>query len=103
MLCTPSNRKGEPLMHIHSPRRRVTFVCVAAVVAICCSATALGAGGNVRPLHLAGTWSGTYSGAYNGSFTLRWRQTGPKLRGSIALSNPKGTYGITGSVRGGKV
>jgi hypothetical protein len=90
-------------MQIHSPRRRVMFVCVAVLVAICCSATALAARGTARPLHLAGTWSGSYSGSYNGSFTLHWRQTGPKLTGSIALSNPKGIYAITGNVRGGKI
>jgi hypothetical protein len=49
---------------------------------------------------LAGTWAGKYGGAFSGTFTLHWTQSGTKLRGSIALSNPKGTYGITGSVHG---
>jgi hypothetical protein len=49
---------------------------------------------------LAGTWSGRYSGAFSGTFTLHWTQSGSILRGSIALSNPRGKYGISGSVRG---
>jgi hypothetical protein len=49
---------------------------------------------------LSGTWSGTYSGAYSGTFRLHWTQSGSKLTGSITLSNPKGKYGIGGSVRG---
>ena len=49
---------------------------------------------------LAGTWSGRYSGAFSGTFTLRWTQSGSRLRGSIVLSNPGGRYGITGSVHG---
>jgi hypothetical protein len=50
--------------------------------------------------HLAGTWSGKYSGAYSGTFRLHWTQSGPKLKGSITLSKPHGTYGVTGRVRG---
>ena len=49
---------------------------------------------------LAGTWSGRYSGAFSGTFTLHWTKWGSKLRGSIALSNPHGKYGINGSVQG---
>jgi len=49
---------------------------------------------------LSGTWSGTYSGSYSGTFKLHWTQSGSKLTGSITLSNPKGRYGIGGSVRG---
>ena len=49
---------------------------------------------------LAGTWSGQYRGAYSGTFTLRWTQSGSSLRGSIALSNPRGKYPISGSVQG---
>jgi hypothetical protein len=52
---------------------------------------------------LAGTWSGKYSGAFSGTFKIHWKQTGSKLRGSIALSNPRGTYSITGSVRGSAI
>jgi hypothetical protein len=53
--------------------------------------------------HLAGTWSGKYSGAYSGTFRLHWTQSGPKLKGSITLSKPHGTYGVTGRVRGASI
>jgi hypothetical protein len=49
---------------------------------------------------LAGTWSGRYSGAFSGTFRLQWKQYGSTLRGSIKLSNPSGTYGISGKVHG---
>jgi hypothetical protein len=49
---------------------------------------------------LAGTWSGRYSGAFSGTFTLQWTQSGSSLRGSIALSKPRGKYPISGSVQG---
>ena len=52
---------------------------------------------------LAGKWKGHYGGAVSGHFTLRWRQTGSLLRGSITLSKPSGQYGISGSVRSGKI
>ena len=75
-------------------------LCVAALVAVCaCSATAAAAVSS-STLNLAGRWSGSYSGAFKGTFTLQWKQTGSRLTGTIALSSPKGTYGITGSVRG---
>lgn len=49
---------------------------------------------------LSGTWSGRYSGAYNGTFTLTWQQSGTSLSGSIKLSSPASTLGITGNVKG---
>ena len=52
---------------------------------------------------LAGTWSGQYSGGYNGTFTLHWIQTGSKLTGTIKLSSPSGTYGVSGSVQGSAI
>ena len=52
---------------------------------------------------LAGTWSGRYNGAFTGTFTLHWTQTKSKLHGTIALSNPQGTYGINGSVNGSAI
>jgi len=55
---------------------------------------------NASKLSVAGKWSGTYSGAFAGTFKLAWRQSGSKLRGSIALTNPNGTYSITGAVHG---
>ena len=82
--------------------RLVPVLSVAIVVAICCSATAFAAASASRP-HLAGTWSGKYSGAYSGTFTLRWTQSGSRLSGSIALSNPRGKYGISGSVHGSAI
>lgn len=52
---------------------------------------------------LSGTWSGQYSGSYNGNFTLRWRQTGSKLHGTIHLSAPGDTLRINGTVTGGTI
>jgi hypothetical protein len=75
----------------------IPVLSVAAVLAVCLGGTSLAAQTS-SSTKLAGTWSGKYSGAYSGTFTLRWRQTGPALRGSIKLSNPPGTYRITGSV-----
>jgi hypothetical protein len=70
---------------------------IAALLAVCCSGTAAMAAVDSTP-HVGGTWVGKYSGAFSGKFTLKWTQTGPKLNGSITLSNPKGKYPITGSV-----
>jgi hypothetical protein len=89
-------------MHTH-PRRQGLVVLVPVVVAALLavfSVTAAVAAVSSSSSHLAGKWSGKYSGAYSGTFTLRWTQTGSKLRGSIALSNPRGTYPINGSVKG---
>ena len=44
-----------------------------------------------------------YGGAFSGTFTLHWTQTGSKLKGSITLSNPRGKYGIGGSVHGSSI
>jgi hypothetical protein len=82
----------------HGTPRVIAVLSVAALLAVCCSSTSIGATGPAAKPKLAGIWSGRYSGAYSGTFTLHWRLTGTKLRGSIALSNPHGTYGITGSV-----
>lgn len=49
---------------------------------------------------LSGKWSGQYSGAYTGTFTLRWRQSGSHLNGTIHLSNSAATLPINGSVDG---
>ena len=74
-------------------------VSVAVLLTVCAGGSrAIAADGSSTSV--AGTWSGKYSGAYAGTFTLHWRQTGSKLRGSIALSNPHGTFVITGSVSG---
>jgi len=79
----------------------------AALVLVCFSSTSIAA-----PTHRSstqgqrnagGTWSGRYIGDSSGTFTLRWTQTGSKLKGSIKLSNPAGTYPISGILRGNKI
>lgn len=52
---------------------------------------------------LPGKWSGQYSGAFTGTFHLNWTQSGSKLSGTITLSDPPETTGITGSVSGGAI
>ena len=85
-------------MHAQSFRRRLPLVLwIAAVLALCSSATAIAALSASKP-KLGGTWSGSYSGAFKGSFTLTWKETGLKLSGTITLTNPHGTYGISGRV-----
>jgi opacity protein-like surface antigen len=83
-------------------RARNTILWVAAVLALACCSTALAASTATRPT-LAGTWNGQYSGAVSGHFTIHWKKTGSRLHGTIALSKPNGTYGISGSVRKGKI
>ena len=98
----------------HLPPRlplAVPVLWVAALLAICCSGTAIAAVSSSkhyakRKPHstpLAGTWSGRYNGAFSGTFRLHWKQSGSRLSGSIALSNPGGTYGISGSVHGSAI
>jgi hypothetical protein len=98
-------------MDIQPVRRRITgrlpALWIAAVLALACCGSALAAE-NASSSHaatssLAGKWKGHYSGAVSGHFTLRWRQIGSRLHGTITLSNPKGTYGIGGSVTRGKI
>jgi hypothetical protein len=80
--------------------RRAPVLWIAALVVACSTGTALAAASGPQ---LAGTWSGKYGGAFSGSFTLHWKQTESRLVGTIKLSNPPGTYGITGSVRGSAI
>jgi hypothetical protein len=88
-------------MHVHARRRGIALVipvlCVAALLAAWCSTSAIAAASSSKS-SLAGTWSGKYSGPYSGTFRLHWTQSGSTLSGSIALSYPKGTYHISGSV-----
>jgi hypothetical protein len=82
----------------------IRLLSIAAVLAICCTGTALAArssAGSHRAIEtkLGGKWKGHYSGAVSGHFTIRWKQTETALSGTISLSNPKGTYGIDGSVK----
>jgi hypothetical protein len=86
-------------MHVQLARTtpRALVLSVAALLAVCCTAAALGAT-QARSTALPGTWAGSYSGAFAGTFRLTWAQTGSRLVGSIHLSNPAGKYGITGKV-----
>lgn len=86
----------------HRIPRAIPVLWAAALVALCATATAVGAARASSP-HLGGTWSGHYSGSYSGTFTLRWRQIGAKLTGTIALSSPAGKYGVTGSIHGAAI
>lgn len=97
---------------VQSPRRRmlraVPVLWIAALLTVFCTGTAFAAVSAssselATQSKLAGKWKGQYSGAFSGHFTLQWKQTGTKLSGSIALSKPKGRYGIGGSVHGTKI
>ena len=94
-------------MHVDRSRHGLGLAlpvfAVALLVAACCGAVRAGAALNSSQPKLGGTWSGTYSGAYSGTFTLRWRQSGSRLTGSIKVSRPSGTYPITGSVQGSTI
>ena len=100
------------MVNVQPPRRRIVravpVLWVAALLAVLCTGSAFAAvrsstSGLATQSKLAGKWKGQYGGAVSGHFTLQWRQTGTKLRGSITLSNPKGKYGIGGSVRRTKI
>ena len=79
----------------------VRLALLATVLLTLAGTAAAGIGSSPRTL--AGAWSGTYSGAVTGRFTLHWKQSGVTLRGSITLSSPPGTYGISGAVHGGAI
>lgn len=87
--------------------RRLPALWIAALLALACCGTALAAASAHHPpkpkSKLAGTWTGSYSGAVSGHFTIHWKQDGSRLHGHITLSRPNGTYGITGSVKKGKI
>jgi hypothetical protein len=88
----------------HRVTRVVPILSVAALLVYCGAGTSSAATTSTSTTpKLAGTWSGTYSGSYAGTFKLRWKQTRSRLSGSITLSNPHGTYGVTGSVRGSTI
>ena len=82
--------------------RAVRLVALVLVLAVCGSTAAFGAVGGSR-IGVAGTWAGTYSGSYSGRFTIHWKLSGSTLKGTIALSEPRGTYGIAGSVTRGAI
>jgi hypothetical protein len=87
--------------------RRLPAFWIAALLALACCSTALAAASasksHATTAGLAGTWKGHYNGAYSGQFTIRWTKSGSRLHGTITLSNPHGKYGISGSVRDGKI
>ena len=94
----------------HRPRldRVIAALSVAALLAVCVSSSATaGVTKSSTKQHaitsIAGKWSGAYSGAFTGTFKLHWTKSGSKLTGSITLSNPAGTYHVTGSVNHGKI
>ena len=61
------------------------------------------AGHSEAPGALSGTWSGQYSGSFDGTFTVRWRQSGSRLHGTIHISNPDNTMPINGIVNGNAI
>ena len=79
----------------------------AALVVVCFSSASIAAptdrSSTQAQRNAGGKWSGRYRGDSSGTFTLRWTQTGSKLKGSITLSNPAGTYPISGILRGNKI
>ena len=87
--------------------RRLPALWIGAGLALACCTTAMAA---TTAHHapqpkskLAGKWTGSYSGAVSGHFTIHWKQNGSVLHGHITLSSPSGTYGISGSVKKGKI
>jgi hypothetical protein len=94
-----TRQRKEPGRRIAPSRSgaRGAVVWAAAFVAVCCFAAAAVGATSSTP-KLGGTWSGKYSGAFSGTFTLTWTQTQSRLKGTIKLSKPAGTYGISGAV-----
>jgi hypothetical protein len=99
-------------MEVQDLRNRITpripALWFAAILALACCGTAVAAtrastSPAVTAVKLGGKWTGHYSGPYSGHFTIHWKQTGSRLHGTITLSSPQGSYGISGSVRQGKV
>jgi hypothetical protein len=85
--------------------KKLHVLWIAAVLALACCSTTLAAASSHTSTgsNLAGKWKGHYGGAVSGHFTIHWRLTGSRLHGNITLSRPSGTYGISGSVRSGKI
>lgn len=86
---------------------RLPVLWAAALLALGCCGTTLAAASSsaahASGSKLAGTWTGSYSGAVSGHFTIHWKQRGSLLHGHITLSRPSGTYGISGTVKKGKI
>ena len=88
--------------------QRLPALWIAAVLALACCGTAFAATSAssshaAAKSRLGGKWKGHYGGAVSGHFTIRWKKTGSRLHGTITLSNPQGKYGISGSVKNGKI
>ena len=85
----------------HVTSRLLPALWVAALLAVVCSSASIASGTSASNAKLGGIWSGSYSGSYAGTFTIHWRQkSSGALTGTITLSRPHGTYGISGKVRG---
>jgi len=79
---------------------RLLPVLVVSVLLATCATASIAAATTSSQAGLGGVWSGTYSGSYRGTFTIRWTQgRSGALKGSIALSNPQGTYPINGKIK----
>src|ERR1700742_5113705 len=93
-------------MQVHLLRQRNSLrrAALLAVALLAFSATtgSVAAAKAKKPGHkgLSGSWSGQYSGKYSGTFTLKWTQTGSKLKGSIALSSEGGKIAVRGTLKG---
>ena len=88
--------------------RRLSAFLIAALLVLACCGSALATQTSSRShaaiqVNLGGKWKGTYGGAVSGHFTIRWKQTGTTLHGTIKLSTPSGKYAIDGGVRGKKI
>jgi len=78
---------------------RLLPVLVIAVLLATCATASIASATTSSQAGLAGIWSGSYSGSDRGTFTIHGTQgRSGALKGSIALSNPQGTYPINGKV-----
>ena len=83
----------------HTIPRLLPVLGVSVLLATCATASIASAKSSSSQAGLGGIWSGSYSGSYRGTFTIHWTQgRSGALKGSIALSNPHGTYPINGKV-----
>ena len=79
---------------------RLLPVLVIPVLLATCTTASIASATRSSQARLGGVWSGSYSGSYRGTFTIHWTQgRSGALKGSIALSNPQGTYPINGKVK----
>jgi hypothetical protein len=88
--CSSSTNSGTP-----TPTTATTPTATATPVSTPTAAPAT--------VDLSGTWKGQYSGPFNGTFTLTWTQSASSLNGTIMLSSPARTLGISGNVSGSAI